>query len=78
MVPSMPAANSSNPPPANGTPACSVVLDMPSTRLSISHSHPTSVGRAGNRENPQLPVMTVVIPCHDEGEAVGSKCSWAS
>ena len=51
---------------------------MPSTRLSISHSQVTSAGRAGNSENPQFPVMTVVTPCHDDGDAVGSKWSWAS
>ena len=74
----MPAAKSFMPPPVKPTPAASVAGAIPSTRLSMSHSHETSSGRAGNSEKPQFPVMTVVTPCHDDGDAVGSKCSCAS
>ncbi len=51
---------------------------MPSTRESIWHNHSTSPGRAGAIVKPQLPVRTVVTPCHDAGEHVGSNMSWAS
>jgi hypothetical protein len=78
MRPSNPARKSPKVPPANVTPSCSAGADMPSTRESISSSHPTSFGFAGAIENPQLPMSTVVTPCHDAGDAVGSKCSCAS
>jgi hypothetical protein len=51
---------------------------MPSTRDSICSSQGTSSGLAGAKVNPQFPVKTVVVPCHEEGDAVGSKCSCAS
>src|ERR1700680_2506034 len=54
MRPSSPAANESKPPPPKLTPAANVALDIPSTRLSISHSHPTSLARARNSETPQF------------------------
>ena len=72
------AAKSAYPPPANVAPTASVSGGMPSTRLSILSIQGTSAGRAGNNENPQLPVITVVTPCHDDGDAVGSQCSCAS
>ena len=76
--PSTLAANSACPPPANVAPTASVSGGMPSTRLSILSIQGTSAGRAGKSENPQLPVITVVTPCHDDGDAVGSQCSCAS
>ena len=36
-------------------------------------SHVTLSGSAGAMLNPQLPIMAVVTPCHDEGDMVGSK-----
>ena len=65
-------------PPEKVTPALSASGDIPSTRLSICSSQGTSAGLAGAKVNPQLPEKTVVTPCHDEGDAVGSKNSWAS
>ena len=46
---------------------------MPSTRLSIERSQPRSSGRLGASVKPQLPVSSVVTPCHDAGDAVGSQ-----
>ena len=37
-----------------------------------------SSGFDGASVKPQLPVTTVVTPCHDDGDADGSKWSWAS
>jgi len=51
---------------------------MPSTLASIFNSHAKSSGWAGANVNPQLPVITVVTPCHDDGDAVGSKWSCVS
>ena len=65
-------------PPAKSTPDASASADMPSTRLSMSSSHSRSSGRDGASVNPQLPVSSVVTPCHDAGDAVGSQWSWAS
>jgi len=41
-------------------------------------SHGRSAGFEGAKVNPQLPVKTVVTPCHDDGDAVGSKNNCAS
>src|SRR2546425_361344 len=51
---------------------------MPSTRDNMSSSHSISSSLLGASEKPQLPVITVVTPCHDAGEAVGSQCNCAS
>ncbi len=51
---------------------------MPSTRLSMESSQPRSSGRLGASVKPQLPVSSVVTPCHEAGDAVGSQSSWAS
>ncbi len=46
---------------------------MPSTRDNMSISHSTSSGLLGASVKPQLPVIRVVTPCHDAGDAVGSQ-----
>ena len=60
------------------TASASASADMPSTRLNICDSHGRSSGLDGASVNPQLPMSTVVTPCHDDGDAVGSQCSCAS
>ena len=52
---------------------CSASADMPSTLASIRTSQSRSPGLDGASVKPQLPVSTVVTPCHDDGDAVGSK-----
>ncbi len=78
MRPSRLSRKSPKLPPRKSTPAWSASTDMPSTRDSISSSQAASPSRAGATVNPQLPITTVVTPCHDAGDAVGSKCSCAS
>ena len=78
MRPSSPARNSAYEPPRNVTASASASGDIPSTRLSICDSHGRSLGFDGASVNPQLPMSTVVTPCHDDGDAVGSQCSCAS
>ena len=51
---------------------------MPSTLASMRMSHSRSSALDGAMENPQLPVSTVVTPCQEDGEAVGSKCNCGS
>ena len=51
---------------------------IPSTRARVLIIHSWSSGRQGARVNPQLPVMTVVIPCQEDDVASGSQSSWAS
>ena len=76
--PSRLARKSPTEPPWKSTPAARASADMPSTRLSINRSHSRSSGFEGASVNPQLPVRSVVTPCHDAGDAVGSQWSWAS
>ena len=65
-------------PPPKVTPAARAAGLMPSTRASRYNNQSRSSTLEGARLNPQLPVTTVVTPCHDAGEAVGSNISWAS
>ena len=60
-------------------PASSASSDMPSTFSSVR----TIVdrgrsGRVGAMPKPQLPMTTVVTPCHDDGVRSGSQRTWAS
>ncbi len=75
---SNPDRKSANDPPRNVTARVSASADIPSTRLSICSSQSRSSGFDGANVNPQLPVSTVVTPCQEDGDAVGSKWSWAS
>ena len=47
-------------------PARSAVTDMPSTFSSVRMMRSRCVGRVGATEKPQLPITTVVTPCHGE------------
>ncbi len=35
-------------------------------------------GAAGAKPTPQLPMTTVVTPCHDDGASSGSQVAWPS
>ena len=52
---------------SNGTPSCSAEPGMSSTPSISSISVAWSVGRTGANPTPQLPMTTVVTPCHDDG-----------
>ena len=78
MRPSRLPTKSPSEPPSKSTASASASADIPSTRESIWRSQGTSSGFDGANVKPQLPVMSVVTPCHDAGEAVGSQCSCAS
>ena len=41
-------------------------------------SHWCLSGRAGAKPTPQLPMTTVVTPCHDDGVRNGSHVTWPS
>ena len=48
-------------------PSCSTVPGMSSTPSISSISRSWSAGRTGANPTPQLPLTTVVTPCHDDG-----------
>ncbi len=54
-------------------PSCNAVPGMSSTPSisSIRKSRPS--GRTGAKPTPQLPMTTVVTPCHDDGDTSGSQ-----
>ncbi len=54
-------------------PANSASTDMPSTFSSVRAIVSRPSGRVGAIPNPQLPITTVVTPCHDEGVRSGSQ-----
>ncbi len=51
------------------TPAASAASGMPSTSAIISRVQPVSSGVMGASVKPQLPEMTVVMPCRFDGLA---------
>jgi hypothetical protein len=61
-----------------GMPANSASTDMPSTFSSVLAIVSRPTGRVGAIPNPQLPITTVVTPCHEEGVRLGSHSTWAS
>ena len=58
----------------------SVIADpgMSSTPSISSISHSWRSGAAGAKPTPQLPITTVVTPCHELGVTHGSHVTWAS
>ncbi len=61
-----------------GMPANSASTDMPSTFSSVRAIVSRPACRVGAMPNPQLPITTVVTPCHDEGVRSGSHSTCAS
>ena len=61
-----------------GMPANSASTDMPSTFSSVRAIVSRPPGRVGAIPNPQLPMTTVVTPCHEDGVRSGSQSTWAS
>ena len=62
----------------HGMPSCRAVPGMSST-ASISATSSASVpGRTGAKPTPQLPITTVVTPCHDDGVTCLSQQTWPS
>ena len=53
-------------------PASSASTGIPSTRASIGSRYAAASGSIGAIEKPQLPPITVVTPCSDDGVAAGS------
>ena len=51
---------------------------MSSTPSMSSMSQSWRSGAAGANPTPQLPMTTVVTPCHDDGVRYGSQLAWAS
>ena len=49
------------------TPSCSAVPGMSSTDSIRATSSSSVPGRTGAKPTPQLPITTVVTPCHDDG-----------
>ena len=45
---------------------------------SLSGSRSWSVGLQGAKPTPQLPITTVVTPCHDDGARWASQVAWPS
>ena len=65
-------------PASTGRPARSASSGMPSTNCSSRMSVSRCSGRQGATVKPQLPMTTVVTPCHGDGLADGSQNSWQS
>ena len=59
-------------------PSASAVPGMSSTPSMSWISHSRSEARAGAKPTPQLPITTVVTPCHPDGETSGSQVAWPS
>ncbi len=51
---------------------------MPSTFSSVRMTTSRPSGRHGATPNPQLPMTTLVTPCHVDGVTSGSHSTWAS
>jgi hypothetical protein len=62
----------------HGSPASKASSGMPSTFSRVRMMVARSAGLVGAIPNPQLPVTTVVTPCHDEGVRSRSQRTWAS
>ena len=60
------------------TPASRASSGMPSTFSSTRRIVERCSGRAGASPKPQLPITTVVTPCHVDGVRSGSHRTWAS
>ena len=59
-------------------PSESAAPGMSSTPSISPISQSRSCGRTGAKPTPQLPITTVVTPCHDEGVSQGSQVAWPS
>ena len=59
-------------------PSCSAAPGMSSTPSISSMSRSWSAGRTGAKPTPQLPITTVVTPCHDDGASCVSHVAWPS
>jgi hypothetical protein len=62
----------------NGTPSASAVPGMSSTPSITLMRNSWRSGRTGAKPTPQLPMTTVVTPCHDDGLIAGSHTTWPS
>ncbi len=51
---------------------------MPSTPSMSPMSQSRRSGAAGAKPTPQLPMTTVVTPCHSDGVSSGSQVTWPS
>ena len=54
---------------SHARPSCSAAPGMSSTPSISSMSRSWSSGRTGAKPTPQLPMTTVVTPCHDDGSS---------
>ena len=59
-------------------PACSASSDMPSTFSSVCKISLRCAGRVGAMPKPQLPITTLVTPCHGEIVSMRSHSTCAS
>ena len=59
-------------------PSVSAVPGMSSTPSISATSHSRFSGNTGAKPTPQLPMTTVVTPCHDDGVRYGSQVTWPS
>ena len=59
-------------------PSWSAVPGMSSTPSISSIRNDCWPGRTGAKPTPQLPITSVVTPCHDEGESSGSQVTCPS
>ena len=57
---------------AQRMPSCSAVPGMSSTPSISATSHSRLSGATGAKPTPQLPITTVVTPCQQDGESIGS------
>ena len=69
---------SSNDSHSHEMPSVSADPGMSSTPSINSMSHSWRSGAAGAKPTPQLPITTVVTPCHDDGVRNGSHEAWPS
>ena len=59
-------------------PALSASIDMPSTFSRVRTMMSRCSGRVGATPKPQLPMITLVTPCQDDGVRSPSQRIWAS
>ena len=57
---------------SRSSPAHNASTGMPSTRASIGMRYSSCGGSIGAMVKPQLPPITVVTPCNDDGVTAGS------
>ncbi len=59
-------------------PSTNAVPGMSSTPSISPMSQSWRSGAAGANPTPQLPMTSVVTPCHDDGASTGSHVAWPS